>query len=236
MKMNSTLPFSAIWLGLIARCALFLIIAGYPDVVRAQEAKHFIDHPIDECRSLYRRGEHAVLAFSIAQASGCAYGKANLAVTRKLALSLCTRNVPANLRARAPCKIIFEDGQIVASKFVNSLRRPQRAPVTLEIFDGATGKLQKVSGYISQGKFASYRKVPTKLMLSSGLVICEGTTDVAAMNFTASCFGKGPYKGKILGKLRPSGTVFFEGLYRPEDSFSIRDGKSYIKGKVSTTP
>ena len=220
-------PAQSNWLVQLAVMLAFILV---PAAGRAQAAKYLIDHPIDECRALLQQGDHAVLAYSISQASGCTYGTGDMASFRANTIALCTRNTPVELRAKAPCRIISEDNRIVASKFVSSLRRPQRAPVALEIYDETTGKVQTATGYISQGKYVTLNSIPTQLVLSSGLVLCNGTTHVGflSFSFSATCFGKGPFSGNV----RPTGTVYFEGLYRPAVSFTIKDGKSYIKGRV----
>ena len=115
---------------------ILLTLIAVPTNIQAQEAKYGIDHPIDECKAYFRPGVHVAIAFSTTQTSHCVYGsRGGLAAVRAEAITICTRNVPANLRKKAPCKIIMEDGRIVQGGFVKSLRKPQRAPVSLEIFE-----------------------------------------------------------------------------------------------------
>ena len=203
-----------------------------PAPALAQTSEYDIDHQRDLCLTRVKGNIHAAYAYSALGVSGCTYGPIPAAKMRQEAIDLCTRRTPAQYRAVSPCRAVSEDKRIVDTRFFASQRQPQRIPVSLEIYDDPTKKLQTASGFVVTGKYVDQKSVPVQLVLASGLVICTGTANETLFEptFSATCFGKGPFSGR--SKFTSRNFVKFGGVFFLPFKVLIRDGKSYIQGQT----
>jgi hypothetical protein len=214
---------------------VFGVIFGqsWPASADAKFPSYLVDLLVENCMSHQASGIHAVYAFSPIEFGFCSFGSADLASHRDAALAGCTRQIPQQFKASAACSIIVEDGRVLNKSILAHHRKEISVPAEIEIFDGRTGKTEKIKGFVTTGRYVSMTHQVGRITLGNGKVLCDGfrLDRPTGRSFQGKCFGKFEFKGPLPS---PKGIFLYNGSYVVKTTFTMKNGKSYIK--ITTGP
>ena len=217
---------------LVFAAALMAVIA-LPAPVQAQSGsegsgkRYAVDFWIEDCQDKASSSRHAALAYSKIGVQFCSTNN-NLRAAEDRALSKCDKLVPRSMRKKAPCRIVASADEIVNEGYLRLLQQDIKMPVGLEIYDGESTKLQRVSGFMVFGESRSTEAHTLQIQLENGAPLCNGTYQVSKrrVSFDMRCFGKFRFKDQ---KAKTLGYFLSNGIYAPVFSAELTRNDSYIK-------
>lgn len=188
------------------------------------------DYPVDLamkfCAS--KNDEHMAMAINDFGTGICAWGYGTIGDARAEATSKCSGYIPRTMRKQVKCQVVWENGKITDPKLVETMRKPYRMPVTIEISeDGTTAR--SMAGYMDLGPAPDKLSRTASIYLADGQRLCIGVARMRTLKlefeFTAKCQDGKTSKGdaKVTG-LRKIG-----GLQRLALDLTIRQKPGYIR-------
>jgi len=163
-------------------------------------AKQQYDSCLAKARSAGLRPEHIYIAWAGGLASTCLQSNYPPDHARRSALEMCEKSMQF-IRSRhpfsVPCKLVRDRGKIIDKAYGNSLRSEKPVPVDIQIFDGATGQLQKSRGLIAANatKFNGPNPVEHRFEIKAkGITLCLGRIFSrpfsTSLRYEATCFNQ----------------------------------------------
>lgn len=206
-----------------------LVWTHLPSAAAAQSTseKFAVDWAISFCKANERT--HTALAMSDYGGSWCAWEFPSLLEARAEALRQCQSLVPAAMRTKVPCSIIYENGRIADPAKYAAHRKSYRLPIEIESYNGIEKTTELLNGYMVLGGAPSELRRTADIHLADGTRICVGEASLKRLrlnfDFKATCFGDQVFSGKaeVIGLRK------IDGLQRLAFKMTIRNDPHFAR-------
>lgn len=209
-------------------CAALVVLVGLGVAPSIAQRRSWLQDVVDDCSRISAR--NTALAFSPMQRTWCSYDFASVNEARRSALANCNRSVPAFMRRRAACRIVWENGRTVDGIVSRIDGYTVTIPVDVTIYDGKTGNTQNTKGKLTADVIG---KRTFSIVTSTGFKLCKGTYGLRnnTISYKGTCFGSYPYSGEFV----PKGYLLIGEVYVSAIDVKITHRSSYVNivSKVS---